>query len=180
MKLKESIKEFISNNCTGDLFKNYHLDIEELCEVLGIEIVNEDLDDQAANIKKNLDGDNFIIQLDSFNLSTFGGQRYVIAHQIGHYISYVCGSFSQEKLDDNKGCTWKLHNNKEYSKAEHEAHLIASYLLMPEEMVKNFMEMRLPLNEIVHKFKVSHQLAKKRLDSIDPYYFQRYGYQYED
>lgn len=173
--LKENIKEYIENNCRGDLFTKYASNVEKLCNLLGIQISEEELENQSSNIKK-VNDKKFIIQLDPFNACSSGGQKYVIAHQLGHYISYMCDSFSKEKLDENKGCTWKFENNQKYCKAEQEAHMIAAYLLMPEEMVKKFIDWRIPIVEMADKFEVTLNVAKKRLNIIDPYYLQIFKY----
>ena len=85
-------------------------------------------------------------------------RRFTIAHEIGHYISFLKGSYSKEVLEKNgalEDYAIMFREEGKCSEAETEANLIAAEILMPEEKVRELVEQDLTIEEMADKFFVS-------------------------
>lgn len=140
MKLNEKIVDFINKNCTG-IYKENRLQLEDLCKKLNLKCFSAEYPPEISGaIIKNDDGEGYTIYVNKDHPKS--RQRFTISHEIGHYISYLNGSFSKEGLEKNKGFEDKFmyyRKDGNNSNAEIEANLIAAELLMPEERVKTLL-----------------------------------------
>jgi Zn-dependent peptidase ImmA (M78 family) len=97
-------------------------------------------------------------------------KRFTIAHEIGHYISALCDSYSKKQLfSDNQGFedySISYRKNGLFSEAETEANEIAAQVLMPETYVRHFTEQKLSIEEMAERFFVSPAAMSIRLYSL--------------
>jgi Zn-dependent peptidase ImmA (M78 family) len=94
------------------------------------------------NITKSNISEKWVIYLRESDALT--RKRFTLAHELGHYISFLEGSFSstclvngiyQDKYFFRKN---DLESNADIWQMESEANAIAVTILMPEELVKDY------------------------------------------
>ena len=87
MELNQKIQKHISE-LTSNLYKGYELQIEELCKKLNLKCYMADFDNNISGaIIKDDKGDTYSIYSNRKNPRN--RQRFTLAHEIGHYISYL-------------------------------------------------------------------------------------------
>jgi len=105
-------------------------------------------------------------------------KSFTIAHELGHYFSYVDQQLSFSTLNDegiledkaifNRDTTnGKRHGSDSISKMEAEANFIASNLLMPENLVKAAFLENKNIDEMADEFGVSGSAMGFRLVNLD-------------
>lgn len=101
MKLNKKVKRFIADISQG-LYKKNTLQISKLLEKLNLKCFSADYPpDILGSIIKNDDDVGYTIYVNKDLPKT--RQRFIIAHEIGHYISYLCGSYSQDGFEKSNG-----------------------------------------------------------------------------
>lgn len=170
MKLTPKIAKFISDNCKG-MYKENRLQLEELCKKLNLKCLSAEYPkDISGAIIKDDNSDTCTIYVNKDHAKT--RQRFTIAHEIGHYISYLNESFSKEEFEKNKG----FEDNFVYyrkdgsaSPAEMEANLIAAELLMPEDRVNTLIKDNFTIEEMADIFFVSQAAMTIRIQKLFPH-----------
>lgn len=169
MKLNEKIIAFIRENCSG-IYKENRLQLEELLRKLSLKCLSAEYPrDISGAIIKDDDDKGYTIYVNKEHPKS--RQRFTIAHEIGHYISYLNGSFSKEDFEKYKGFEDKFMyylKDGNSSNAEIEANLIAVELLMPEERVKTLIKDNLTIEEMADIFFVSQVAMTIRVQKMFP------------
>lgn len=169
MKLSQEVLAYINQLTIEKYYKGFELQIDKLLK-------DQDLQFFAANFKDNkLSGcifqdqetSKFRIYVNSSHPMT--RKRFTAIHELGHYISAECGSYSQEQLFKGGGFEdYAISYRKEdnFNDAEREANEIAARLLMPDESVEKLLNQGLSIEEMADKFFVSQQAMSIRLDRL--------------
>jgi Zn-dependent peptidase ImmA (M78 family) len=169
MNLKPEIQAYIKE-LTKDMYEGYELQLDKLCKELGLNYFEADFEDNISGAIVK-DGNSSVYSIYVNRKHARNRQRFTLAHEIGHYISYKSNSYSKEELEE-KGCfeDQALSYRKEgkHSDAETEANLIAAELLMPKEIVEKFMEEELTPEEMAKLFYVSTSAMTIRLKDLYP------------
>jgi Zn-dependent peptidase ImmA (M78 family) len=170
MKLKPEIQEHI-HTLTDGLYKGYELQIDPLCKKLNLKCFSALFDDNniSGAIIKDDNGDTYSIYANREHQPA--RQRFTLAHEIGHYISYLNNSYSAQELKDEGGLEDRAVSYEKdiiFSDAETEASLIASELLMPEGKVEELMRNALTPEEMADLFYVSASSMTVRLQALYP------------
>ena len=133
--------------------------IEELAYRHGIEIHRRFMSDRIAAILHHLD-DRWYLYLNTTH--TRERQRFTVAHELSHVISYRNGhSFSTPNF-----CV---------ADREHYTDSRAAEILMPAWKVRWFISENVPLDEMAKKFEVSKQAMRIRIDEFMREEVKRYG-----
>ncbi len=167
MKLSPKIQKRISE-LQVDSYSGYELSLEKICKELNLACFEADLDDGLSGLLLK-EGENYSIYVN--NNHAFSRQRFTIAHEIGHYVSYLMNSFSKDELEkegrfEDKAVTFR--KNGAYSDAETEANMIAAELLMPKEKVAELLKQELSPEEMADLFYVSPSAMTIRLQTLYP------------
>lgn len=167
MQLTFEIEEYIHELTTG-LYKGYELQIEEVCKKLNLKYFVADFEDNISGaIIKDNDSDTYSIYVNRKHPRN--RQRFTVAHEIGHYISYLKNSYSKEELKSNGGFEDQAISYRQegiQSNAETEANLIAAELLMPRKMVDKLIGEGLTPEEMAELFFVSPSAMTIRLKDL--------------
>jgi Zn-dependent peptidase ImmA (M78 family) len=125
--------------------------VERIAEKIGLRIEYFPLDKRISGIlKKNKK----IIGVNQNHHPL--RQRFSIAHELGHYLlEHEIDANAEDIVDEN--FNWNTH-------LEREANLFASFLLMPEEWIKELTNGKtLDIEKLSQKFQVSEQAMTIRL-----------------
>ncbi len=168
MKLLSSIKNEIKN-LTNDCYKNNKLQLNNICKKLDIECFESDFDDFRISgmLIKNKETNKFEIYVNRRHSNA--RQRFTIAHEVGHYISYKHQSYSYEQLTKNneiEDYAISFRHENIISDAETEANMIAAEMLMPENKVRELAEKGLTIEEMADEFYVSAVAMTVRVQSL--------------
>ena len=108
-------------------------------------------------------------------------QRFTLAHEVGHFISYKAGSYSKKPLEASEGgilernfLTDRNTMTEEDRKCETEANKIAAEILMPREQVRKAVEkhgIHQSIPFYAGLFLVSSQSMAIRLDNLGYWIF---------
>lgn len=146
------------------------INVEKICEDLGISITLSDFREIEATHKHVISGA-IITSNDSKKIFVNiidppVRRRFTIAHELGHY-------FLHHNHEESVEITTVSFRGKSNS-AEREADLFAAELLMPENMVRErHSKMALPLLWVLaDNFNVSRIAMKKRLNSLGLRYIE--------
>lgn len=152
---------------------NGKMDIAKLCQDLGVEVFNFEFTDKRISgaIVKERDGDTEKWKIFVSTNDSPRRKRFTVAHEVGHYLSYVNGGYSKQYIDSNDGVLRDYsimlrsdsdvqEQNKE---AELEANEIAAELLMPESVVRLFYSQGKTVEEMADAFVVSESAMTIRL-----------------
>lgn len=151
------------------------MNLSKLCEDLGIEVFNFDFTDKhisgaIARDKNNETWKIFVRASDSPRR-----KRFTVAHELGHYFSYVNNSKSKEYIDNADDGVIKdyaimlrsdVMEQPQHKEAELEANEIAAELLMPETAVSDFFKQGKTVEEMADVFVVSESAMTVRLLSL--------------
>lgn len=168
MQLSPEITQYIKD-LTDGLYSGYTLKLEEVAKKLGLKCYLADFPDDRLSgaIIKDEESDSYNIYVNENHHPN--RRRFTIAHEIGHYISYMHNSYSRDELLSSGGFedfAMSLRQDGNYSDAETEANLIAAELLMPEEKVRELVEKNLMVEEMADLFFVSPSAMTIRLQSL--------------
>lgn len=168
MLLDSKVQEKLNTVVTKDCYKGYELQLDIICQKLGLSLFSATFTDPNLSGAIYKDNDQFKIYVNKNHPMT--RKRFTIAHEIGHYISALCDSYSKKQLfSDNQGFedyNISYRKNGLFSEAETEANEIAAQILMPEIDVKHFAEQKLSIEEMSERFFVSQAAMSIRLYSL--------------
>jgi Zn-dependent peptidase ImmA (M78 family) len=147
--------------------KNGLIDIVEFAKNLNIDVFGDDLCSESSYIVLNKQNGRYQIFVNTND--TKQRQRFSIAHEIGHFILH-------KDLIDKYGKVSRDNLNSLDIEKEKEADKIASDILMPENIVKDFVEGLLKSNinnntiyNVMEYFNVSKPFAILRLRNLNYY-----------
>lgn len=169
-----SLKKYLGDNylVDGDSRKR---DLYKICSELGITIFATKFNDDSLSglIRKSDD------QWEIYVNDTDSPRRknFTIAHELGHYFSYLDKQLSytvlnsagilEDKAIFNRDITnGKKHGSDEMAQMEAEANFIASNLLMPENLVKAAFLENKNIDEMADEFGVSGSAMGFRLVNL--------------
>ena len=113
---------------------SYPVDIESMANDFKIEVKVLDIGaNLRGSIQKKEDG-NYIIELNSQDTEL--ERRFTLAHEIAHYI-YHREKIGNTKLTDNR--MYRSFNSNITDRDEHEANEVAMLLLLPPDLVEDFL-----------------------------------------
>nr|WP_325295139.1 ImmA/IrrE family metallo-endopeptidase [uncultured Oscillibacter sp.] len=142
------------------------IDVEGLCDSLGIKIHYVDFSSIEGKVKKEIsgaiqkNGDTYTILVNE-NESDVRA-RFTIAHELGHYFLHV-------KNDSRQIVT---SFRRDQSPRETAANKFAAELLMPKKLIQEeYAKMVIPISDtLAKKFEVSKPAMRIRLESLDLMY----------
>ena len=164
--------EFLSAGAEARrILKKYKLnslpiDVEKLCDSLGIEIQYVDFSEIEGRIGKEISGAlqkhgktyTILVNEDESDVRA----RFTIAHELGHYFLHV--------KDDPRQIVTSVRRDR--SPKETMANKFAAELLMPKALVEEeYSKMVIPVSDtLAKKFGVSKLAIRVRLDSLGMIY----------
>jgi len=164
--------EFLSAGAEARrILKKYKLnslpiDVEKLCDSLGIEIQYVDFSEIEGRIGKEISGTlqkhgktyTILVNEDESDVRA----RFTIAHELGHYFLHV--------KDDPRQIVTSFRRDR--STKETMANKFAAELLMPKALVEEeYSKMVIPVSDtLAKKFGVSKLAIRVRLDSLGMIY----------
>ena len=167
MNLDKKILNYLNDLIIDKHYKGYELQIDKLLQTLDLRLYAASFKDSALSGCIFKDNDRFNIYVNSSHSMT--RKRFTAIHEVGHYISAMCESFSKNQLlkgDGFEDYAISYRKDGDSSKAEREANEIAAKLLMPEHSVKTLLNQGLSIEEMSEKFYVSQQAMSIRLDRL--------------
>lgn len=156
----------VRRNC--DISKYGIINLFKECPMLGYKLIRYPLGENAdLGFTMKKDGDIIIFTNTSIRLSR---EIFTLAHEIGHAVLHMDGAAT---FIDNSA-TLSDYNVDD---KEQEANFFAACLLMPEDMVRSFLDLKLgdygqdglkalDIAEIMSEFNVSFDMALNRLENI--------------
>lgn len=167
---KEEIIRKAKEICEINNISEYPVKIVDLCKNYGFSVFEEYLPDDVSGF--------IVVQEEDFNKYESGKvivanlselaarRRFTIAHELGHYILH--------KKKDEK--LYAHRDTGESGRIESEANIFASNILMPEELVRNALELSenplvasfdlFKIYYIAEQFAVSRSAAQVRLKQL--------------
>ena len=164
LKIQEEI-----NKITNDYYNCNKLKLNSVCKELDLECFDSDFDDPRISgmlIKDNGTG-KFGIYVNRKHSNT--RQRFTVAHEIGHFLSWKHKSHSYEQLskeNEIEDYAISFRHESIQSEAETEANEIAVTMLMPEEKVRELAKKNLTIEEMAEEFFVSEAVMTIRLQAL--------------
>ena len=174
MKLKSEIFKYVKLVSDGCYNENGSLDLIKLLKKLKIESWNSDMggnpEVSGAIVKES--EDQFVIYVNENH--HLNRKRFTACHELGHYISYLCNSYSKEEFDKNGFFEDTISGNPHVltrrddlkNEAETEANQIAAELLMPSETIQKLIHKGLFIEEMAAILGVSYRAMEIRLNSL--------------
>jgi Zn-dependent peptidase ImmA (M78 family) len=139
----------------------------KLCNNFNIEIYDSNLD---SNVSGAIYHDNNIWEVFVNESHHPNRQRFTIAHEFGHYVSYVNNSYSKTYLDTQGNVTDVMYRkqecNSEEEKMEQEANLIAARLLMKEDIMNKLIRENREISDIAKQLRISVEAVSYRIKSF--------------
>ncbi len=166
MKLKAEISNRIQE-ITEDCYKsNGGVNVFKLLKKLNIKCWVSNMSDVLGAIVKEKDKfEIFVNKIDSPKR-----QRLIICHELGHYISHICYSFSRQEFDKNGFIedTYSVLGRTDIIKSdvEIEANQIAAEILMPENKFKELVNRAYSIEELADYFECVSPLVRSRAKSL--------------
>ena len=165
-EIKKDIKELTTNN-----FIKSELQLDKVCDELNIDFFDADFDNPEISgmLIKDKETNKFGIYVNRKHSNV--RQRFTVAHEIGHYLSYKHKSYSFNELNSEGSIEdYAMSFRKEnlHSNAETEANLIAAEMLMPEDKIEKMIKEKLTIEEMADEFFVSEAAMTIRLKTLFP------------
>ncbi len=168
MPLNEKISKKLEELLMEDCYKDYELQLDNLAKKLSLSIFDATFTDPKLSgvIYKDKDTGKFSIYVNETHPIT--RKRFTVAHEIGHYISAICESYSKEQLFKEGFEDYAVLYRKEggNSLAEKEANQIAADMLMPAKWVQRFLEDGISIEKMAKIFFVSREAMAIRVDNL--------------
>jgi Zn-dependent peptidase ImmA (M78 family) len=170
MKLDKNVKDFLNTILKDVELKGYELQLDDLCKTLGLSIFGTIFteDNISGAIYREKNTDKFKIYVNRNHSLT--RRRFTIAHEIGHYISALCGSHSENQLfNTNQGFadhSISFLEDGVFSEAETEANEIAAQILMPKNYIDDFINSGFSIEDMAELFFVSQAAMSIRLYNL--------------
>lgn len=168
-----SLKRYLGENYLvgGDSRKR---DLYKICTELGIAVYATKFNDDSLSglIRKTDEGwEIYVNDTDSPERKSF-----TIAHELGHYFSYIDKQQSYNFINDNgiledkaifgRTTAKKKYSSDEMARMEAEANFIASNLLMPDNLVNSAFLENKNIEEMADEFGVSGSAMGFRLVNL--------------
>lgn len=150
-------------------YENGQLNLRKVCERLGVEIIGAKFeDDTVSGVIKN-EGEKWTIYVNETDSNR--RKRFTLAHELGHYISYLADSHSKKILENDgvhqdfafQRTVTTESKNPDY---EIEANQIAAEILMPEASTKQLHKEGKTVEEMADYFNVSESAMTFRLINL--------------
>lgn len=176
--LETNLKEFLEKN---KITLSNETDIIELCSELGFEIVMMPLDKQKLDGLILVENEDKIIAVNE--KLDIDKARFVIAHELGHYITKLSDITEKNSKTDQKKQLFfaakdRMYHDKNKKPIEHKMDYLAAAILVPREQ---FQTELISNNIELEKFKGASELDIKRnigKNTID-YFAERYNVESE-
>lgn len=165
MNLAESVQNRL-NELLENAYDGPQIDFNVLCDRLQSTVFMVSFDDPDVNgMVRRADNKGFEIFLRVDHPKN--RQRFTLAHEIGHIISFLVGSFSLQKLATEGGYIERRTQSRK-DPAEIEANEIAACILMPEEFLESLIsKLKNPtLENLANEFGVSTAAMSVRLTRL--------------
>lgn len=167
--IKNSVKNRLKQ-ATDGCYSGYTLQLEKVCKELKLDCYDAEFKDpkmSGAIYKEDASG-KFTIYVNATHPLT--RKRFTVAHEIGHYISFLENSYSKAQLASEGFEDYAISFRHEgvKSKAENEANIIAAEMLMPAEFIQKMYEQGLTPEQMAKEFCVSEISLTLRLQSLYP------------
>lgn len=108
------------------------IDVEQVANSLGVDVVNEDLDSDVSGLLVITQGKRTI----AVNKGHFDNRkRFTIAHEIGHLVLHCTDTFHDDIFIDKKVFNRNSQASQGIYRQEIEANRFAAELLMPKKMI---------------------------------------------
>jgi Zn-dependent peptidase ImmA (M78 family) len=145
--------------------------LDKVCDELSIDFFDADFNDSKISgmLIKDKETNKFGIYVNRKHSAV--RQRFTIAHEIGHFLSYKHQSHSFNELNNAGGIedyAMSFRKENSFSIAETEANLIAAEMLMPEDKIEKMKENNLTIEEMADEFFVSEAAMTIRLKALYP------------
>jgi Zn-dependent peptidase ImmA (M78 family) len=165
MELKKEVRDYIKE-LVSDYYNEHQLQLHSVCEKLGLNYIEADFND--PKISGMIFAKNGVHTIYINHKHSTTRKRFTTAHEVGHYISALCGSYSKDQLsqDGFKDYSISFRADNIQSNAETEANEIAAEMLMPEKVVKEFIEYGLSIEQMADKFFVSPVAMTIRVERV--------------
>jgi Zn-dependent peptidase ImmA (M78 family) len=170
MELKKKVRKKLKELLTADCYQDYRLQLDKLVQKLSLSIFDATFFDPnlSGAIYRDETTGNFNIYANSQHPIT--RKRFTIAHEIGHYISAVCGSYSKDHLFKNseglQDYAVSYRHDSIKPEIETEADQIAAEMLMPTVNIEEFIEKKMSIEEMAEMFFVSQYAISIRLKNL--------------
>lgn len=171
MALNDKIKKSIDEKVLLEFYQDGQLDLEKVCDSLNIRFLEAEFDDDRHSGYLIKNGDSWTIIVNRTDSPK--RKRFTVAHELGHYFSYINNSFSKTVIDSNDGVLQdyavfarESNPSDETKKMEIEANQIAAHILMPEGQVRKLAEERKNVEEMAMFFGVSESAMTFRLVNL--------------
>lgn len=166
MPLNSKVFDFLRNLPNFRLPGEFALDLISLCKYLKIETFDMEFNDPQTTGAIIHENSKWTILVKESDITT--RKRFTVAHEIGHYISWLNESYSKAQLD--KGIHTDLaiaRRSNESNEAEWEANEIAGNLLMPVDLVAELYDNKeYSIEGMAKKFGVSATAMTVRLQRL--------------
>jgi Zn-dependent peptidase ImmA (M78 family) len=170
IELNKVIRDKLSELLTSDCYQGYQLQLDRLAKKLSLSIFDATFADPdlSGAIYRDEQTGNFNIYANERHPIT--RKRFTIAHEVGHYISAICGSHSKDQLLksgeglEDYAVSYRYDGIK--SEVEIEANQIAAEMLMPQEWVKKLVREGMSIEQMAQMFFVSEQAISIRVNSF--------------
>ena len=167
--IKNSVKNRLKQ-ATDGCYSGYTLQLEKVCKELKLDCFDAEFKDpkMSGAIYKEDKSGKFTIYVNAAHPLT--RKRFTVAHEIGHYISFLEASYSKSQLMSEGFEDYAISFRHEgvKSKAESEANIIAAEMLMPAEFVQKMYEQGFSPEQMAEEFCVSEISMTLRLQSLYP------------
>lgn len=168
-KLKQSVIDKIDEVIRPKYYADNFLSLQQLTSDLNIRIINAKFRDDNISGGLKKEGENFTIyvnQSDSNNR-----RRFTVAHEIGHYISYLADSLSKQVIDEQSElldyAIIKRDGKMQSQDVEKEANEIAGRILMPKTEIEYLINHKnFNIDELADYFYVSTAAVLVRLRNL--------------
>lgn len=170
-KETEKIVEKVSD-ITSSFYKHNMLDLDGLCDNLGIQLLEAKYEDDNISGAITKDGNRWIIVVNESHPPT--RKRFTVAHELGHYFAVINESLpAEEYLEDNDNVIkdyFILNRTEEVAddvyQVERQANFIGASILMPESMIRSLFEQSVSPPDMAQRFGVSESALSYRLKSL--------------
>jgi Zn-dependent peptidase ImmA (M78 family) len=176
-QLNPKIRDFLEEKLSSDMRENGAPDLEKFAKKIGISniwLAKFNKEGVSGLLKKEGDEWNIYVH----HADSPRRRRFTIAHEIGHFVSYLNDGASKTALADKGQVTDFAFTRLEQGSPaamEAEANAIAARILMPEGDVRNLLEKTKAVEEMAGYFQVSESAMMFRLSDLGITPLESYG-----
>jgi Zn-dependent peptidase ImmA (M78 family) len=164
-ELPEHVAQYM-DDILQNAYEGGKVDFNILCSRLNAKVFSADFADSEVSgmVRRETDG-SFSIYLNQKHHEN--RQRFTLAHELGHIISFNTGSYSREKLLLD-GFIERKTLHKITDPAETEANEIAAYILMPAVFIEPYIAktQNPTIEDLAKEFGVSTAAMSVRLNRL--------------